>query len=105
MFDRTVIAKGMKTKDSQETVKTFSSMITKKNRPKKFWVDKATEFAGAFKKFCAAEEIEFYSSMSETEAAFAERTKRSLKKILYRYVEDWIQVYAQTISIYHNLKL
>ena len=35
LFDRIVNAKGMKTKDSQETVKAFSSMITKKNRPKK----------------------------------------------------------------------
>ena len=26
--------------------------------------------------------------MSETKAAFAERTLRSLKKILYRYMED-----------------
>ena len=32
LFDRTVNAKGMKTKDSQETVKSFSSMITKRNR-------------------------------------------------------------------------
>ena len=55
LFDRTVSAKGMKTKDSQETVKAFSSMITKRNRPKKIWVDKGTEFAGAFKKFCADE--------------------------------------------------
>ena len=30
LFDRTVNASGMKTKDSQETVKAFSSMITKK---------------------------------------------------------------------------
>ena len=36
LFDRTVNAKGMKTKDSQETVKAFSSMITKRNRPKRF---------------------------------------------------------------------
>ena len=35
LFDRTVNAKGMKRKDSQETVKAFSSMITKRNRPKK----------------------------------------------------------------------
>ena len=27
--------------------------------------------------------------MSETKAAFAERTIRSLKKILYRYMEDY----------------
>ena len=51
LFDRTVKAKGMKTKDSQETVKAFSSMITKRNRPKKIWVDKGTEFAGALKNF------------------------------------------------------
>ena len=54
LFDRTVNVKGMKTKDSQETVKAFSSMITKRNRPKKIWDDKGTEFAGAFEKFCAA---------------------------------------------------
>ena len=29
LLDRTVNAKGMKTKDSQNTVKAFSSMITK----------------------------------------------------------------------------
>ena len=34
LFDRTVNAKRMKTKDSQETVKVFSSIITKRNRPK-----------------------------------------------------------------------
>ena len=32
LFHRTVNAKEMKTKDSQETVKAFSSMITKNNR-------------------------------------------------------------------------
>ena len=89
LFDRTVNAEGMKTKDSQETVKTFSSMITKKNRPKKILVDKGTEIARAFKKFCAAEAIQVYSTMSETKAAFAERTIRSLKNILYRYMEDF----------------
>ena len=77
----------MKTKDSQETVKAFSSMITKRNRPKKIWVDKGTEFAGAFKKFCTAEGIQVYSTMNETKAAIAERTIRSLKIILYRYME------------------
>ena len=87
LFDRTVNAKGMKTKDSQETVKAFSFMVTKKNRSKKIWVDKGTKFAGAFKKFCAAEGLQVYSTMCETKAVFAERTIRSLKIILYRYTE------------------
>ena len=64
-------------------------MITKRNRPKKIWVNKGTEIAGAFKKFCTAEGIQVYSTMSETKAAFAERTIRSLKNILYRYMEDY----------------
>ena len=97
LFDRTVNAKGMKTKDSQETVKAFSSMITKRNRPKKIWVDKGTEFVGAFKKFCTAEGIQVYSTMSETKAAFAERTIRSLKNILYRYMEDFGYKYIHKI--------
>ena len=97
LFDRTVNAKGMKSKDSQETVKAFSSMITKRNRPKKIWVDKGTEFAGAFKKFCAAEGIHVYSNMSETKAAFDERTIRSLKLFLYRYMEDYGYKYVHKL--------
>ena len=50
LFDRTVDAKGMKTKDSEETARASLIMITKKNRPKKVWVDKGKEFAREFKK-------------------------------------------------------
>ena len=87
----------MKTKDLQETVKAFSSMITKRNRPKLVCVDKGIEFAGAFKKFCAAEGIQFYSIMSETKAAIAERTIRSMKNILYPYMEDFGYKYLQKL--------
>ena len=88
LFDRTVDGKGMKTKDSKETVRAFFSLITKRNRPKKLWVDKGKKFPVEFKKLCKAEGIQIYSTMSETKAAFAERTIRSLKNILYRYTED-----------------
>ena len=92
-------AKGMKTKDSQEFVKAFSAniMITKRNRPKKVWVYKGTAFAGAFKKICAGEGIQVYSTMKETKTAFAERTIRSLKKILYRYTEVFGYKYIHKI--------
>ena len=89
LFDRTVDAKAMKTKDSKETVKTFTKMITKKNRPKKIWVDQGTEFAGELKKFCSDDGMEIYSTMSETKAAFRERTIHSLENILYCYMEDY----------------
>ena len=35
LFEWTIDAKGMKTKDSKETVKRFLKMITKTSRPKK----------------------------------------------------------------------
>ena len=111
LFDRTVNAKGMKTKDSQKTVKAFSSMITKRNRPKQIWVDKGTEFAGAFKKLCTAEGIQVYSIMSETKASFAERTIRSLKNIFtvtwkifgFKYIHKLAQFITTLISRTNSL--
>ena len=74
LFDRLVDAKRMKTEDSKETAHVFLTTITKKNRPKKIWVDKGINFEGEFKKLCKAEGIQIYSTMSETKAAFAECT-------------------------------
>ena len=88
LFERTVDAKGMKTRDSKETFRAFLKMITKTNRPKKNWVFKEREFAAEFKKLSKAERIQFYSTLTETKAAFAERTIRSLKNKFYRYIED-----------------
>ena len=103
LFDRTVDAKGMKTKDSKETVRAFLTMITKKNRPKKIWVDKGTEFVGECKKLCKAEGIHISSIMSETKAAFTERTIRSLKNIfLPLHGRKWRQVHSQIDSIPYN---
>ena len=48
LFDRTVDAKRKKTKNSKETVRAFSTMITKKtkkNRPRKIRIYKGTEVA------------------------------------------------------------
>ena len=88
LFDRTVDAKGMKTKDSKKTVRAFLTLITKTETTQKTWVDKGTKFAAEFKILWKAEGIQIYSIMTETNAAFAERTLQSLKSILYRYLED-----------------
>ena len=89
VFDKTIDVRGLKTKDSKETLRAIAQMITKRKRPQKIWVDKGKEFAGEFKKFCDREGIQIYSTMSETKAAFAERAIRSLKNVLYRYIEDY----------------
>ena len=56
LFDRTVDAKGMRTKDSKETVRAFFTMSTKKNQPTKIRVDKGTKFAGEFKNYAKLNE-------------------------------------------------
>ena len=106
LFHRTVDAQGMKTKDSKKTVRAIMTMITETIRPKKTLADKGTEFDGEFENLCKAEGIQIYSTMSETKAAFAERTIRSLKNILYRYIHgrQWIQVHSQIDSIRYNTK-
>ena len=88
VFSRLVRVQPMKSKDAKETVRAFEKMITAKSKPKKIWVDKGTEFAGAFKKFCQDRKITIYSTMSETKAAYAERAIRSLKNIIYRFMEE-----------------
>ena len=57
LSDRTVRAKGMKTKDSKETVCAFLTMNPKKRATKRL-VDKGTEVATEFKKLCKPCKVE-----------------------------------------------
>ena len=45
LFDRTVEAKGMKTKDSKETVKTFSKKDYEKQQTKEYLLESSRNFA------------------------------------------------------------
>ena len=74
LFDRTVEAKEMKTKYSNETARAFFTNHTKRYRPPKTWVNDGKDFAGEFRKQCKAEGVQIYSTVSGTQAAFAERT-------------------------------
>ena len=75
LFERNVYAKGMKTKDSEESAPAFLTKITKNNRPKKIWVDKRKELSGGFKNIRKAHGVQSCFRLNETMAAFAERTK------------------------------
>ena len=54
----------------------------------KNWVDKGTEFAWEFENFCNAKGKRIYSTMSGTNAAFAEGTIGS-KKFSHRFMENY----------------
>ena len=72
LFDRTKVAKGIKTKDFAETARAYSTMNLKTNRTVKYWIDEGTEIAGEIEKIWENQRIQFYSTMSETQVTFAE---------------------------------
>ena len=88
----------LKTKNATETAKIFRNMI-KHKQPQKVWVDDGTEFLGAFKTLCNKRGIHLYSTFSEKKSAFAERNIRSLKNIIYRYLEEkWTYSYINNLD-------
>ena len=88
----------MKTKDFNETVRALLTMITKKIDPRKCGSARKGNLRGEFEKLCNNEKTQIYSTMSETKAAFAERTKRSLKSILFCYMEEYGYKYIHNLS-------
>ena len=75
--------------------------MIKNKQPKKVWVDDGTEFLGAFKDLCYKRGIHLYSTLSEKKSAFAEINICSLKKIIYRYLEEkWTYSYLDKLDLF-----
>ena len=92
----------LKNKGAEECATAFAKMIRKK-QPEKVWSDKGTEFKGAFKKLCEKLAIATYTTQSETKSAFAERNIRSLKSVIYKYLEDkWTWIYIDKLPAFVN---
>ena len=97
-LSRYLLVEPLKTKYATKTAKAFQNMI-KHKQPQKFWVDDGTEFLGAFKTLCNKRGIHLYSTFSKKKSAFAERNIRSLKNILYRYLEEkWTYSYINNLD-------
>ena len=102
VLSRKLRVQPMRTKGADETAKTFGRTITK-TKPLKVWSDKGTEFKGAFKKFCESKGINTYTTNSEAKSAFAERNIRSLKNIIYKYLENkWSYRYINELQSFVN---
>ena len=94
----------LKSKYVTSTVKAFKQMI-KTKQPQKVWVDKGTEFKESFKTLCEKKGIKTYTTESEKKSAFAERTIRSLKSLIYKYLEHkWTYSYIDKLQDFVNTK-
>ena len=78
----------MKISYAKDAVEAVGKMI-KQKKPEKFWTDKGSEFKGEFKNFCEKKWIRLYKTENETKSAFAKRKIRSLKNIIYKYLEEY----------------
>ena len=88
----------LKSKYATTTADAFKKMIRNK-RPKKVWVDAGTEFKGSFSTLCQKNDIEVYKTFSEKKSAFAEKNIRSLKNLIYKYLEDkWTYSYFNQLQ-------
>ena len=80
----------------------FKQMI-KTKQPKKVWVDKVTEIKGSFKTLCEEKGIETYTTESEKKTVLAERNIRSLKGLIYKFLEyKWTYSYIDMLQDFVN---
>lgn len=81
----------MKGNKSASTAKQAFAKMLKHNSdmsPTKCWVDEGGEFEGVFRQFCEGEGISIYHTFTETKSSFAERYIRTLKSVVYKYLEE-----------------
>ena len=98
VLSRYVRVEPIKDKYAKSVVIAFRKMLKGRGKPEKVWVDEGTEFKGAFAEYCDKSNIQVYSTHSETKSCFAERNIRSLKNIIYRYLEEkWTYSYIKKL--------
>ena len=92
VFSRFVRGQPMRNKNAETTRAAFIRMCSDQGNnlifPKKLWVNRGKEFFGDFRDFCQDVGIHIYHTCSETKACFAERAIRSLKSLIYKYLEE-----------------
>ena len=92
----------LKSKVCHNNCRSVHQMI-KTEKPKKVWVDKGTEFKGSFKTLCEKKGIKTYTTESGKKSAFAKRNIRSLKSLIYQYLEDkWTYSYIDKLQDFVN---
>ena len=95
LFDRTVDVKGMKTKDSKETVRAFLAMITKKNRPKKIGLTREQNLLESFKNYGKLKEYKFTLQWVTPRLICWTYNTIPEKYTLMLHGRQWLQVHSQ----------
>lgn len=81
----------MKNKTGASTTAAFESILkrAKPRKPQKLQTDKGTEFLNStFQAMLHGNNIEFFTTYSDTKAAIAERSIQTLKVLIYKYLKE-----------------
>ena len=92
VFSRFVRVGAMRNKNAESNKACFIKLCSIGDQltfPKKLWIDSGKEFLADFRNFCEDADIVVYSIHTEMKALLAERYIRTLKKIIYRYLEEY----------------
>ena len=98
----------LKTKQGQELVKAFKSILSSDRKPRKLQTDQGTEFLNrVFQKFLRDNDIDFFTTNSGLKASVVERFNRTFKNKMYKYFTykntlSYIDVLPQLIKSYNN---
>ena len=98
----------LKTKQGQELVKAFQTILASGRKPSKVQTDQGTEFLNrVFQKFLRENNIEFFTVKSGLKASVVERFNRTFKNKMYKFFTakntlTYIDVLPQLVKSYNN---
>ena len=98
----------LKTKQGQELVKAFQTILSSGRKPNKLQTDQGTEFLNrVFQKFLRENNIEFFTVNSGLKASVVERFNRTFKNKMYKYFTakntlTYINVLPKLVKSYNN---
>ena len=105
LFSKYAFVIPLKDKKGINIVNAFQSILNKlKRKPNKIWVDKGSEFYNAsFKKWSQDNDIIMYSTNNEGKSVVAERSIRTLKSKIYKYMTSISKnVYIDKLNVIVN---
>ena len=110
IFSKYAWVVALKTKQGQELVKAFQTILSSGRKPSKLHVqtDQGTEFLNrVFQKFLRDNNIAFFTVKSGLKASVVERFKRTFKNKMYKYFTYkntlcYIDVLPQLVKSYNN---
>lgn len=108
IFSKYAWVVALKTKQGQELVKAFQTILSSGRKPSKLQTDQGTEFLNrVFQKFLRDNNIAFFTVKSGLKASVVERFNRTFKNKMYKYSTYkntlcYIDVLPQLVKSYNN---